>query len=143
MALLNLGLSQVDLTLVSIIGAASLNYLTGCAGLVSVGHAAFFAIGAMAAAMAGLQLGLPFPATLVAATLAGAIAGAIGVCLPARSRADFVLSTLALHFIVVFIFAEYQYAFHGVAASRCPTRQFSALNSTAACAGISSCCRSS
>jgi branched-chain amino acid transport system permease protein len=121
MALLNLGLAQVDLTLVSIIGAVSLNFLTGCAGLVSVGHAAFFAVGAMAAASAGLQLGLPFPATLVAATLAGALAGVIAGLPSLRVRGlYFVLSTLALHFIVVFAFAEYQYAFHGVAGVTMP-----------------------
>ena len=116
MALLNLGLAQVDLMLVSIIGAVSLNFLTGCAGLISVGHAAFFALGAMAAAAAGQQLGLPFVATLVAATLAGALAGVVAGLPSLRVRGlYFVLSTMALHFIVVFSFAEDQYAFHDVA----------------------------
>ncbi len=116
MVLLNLGLAQVDLMLISIIGAVSLNFLTGCAGLISVGHAAFFAVGAMAAAAAGQQLGLPFAATLIAATIAGAIAGVIAGLPSLRVRGlYFVLSTLALHFIVVFCFAEYQYAFHDVA----------------------------
>lgn len=115
LALLNVGLAQVNLTLISVIGAVSLNYLTGCAGLVSVGHAAFFAVGAMAAAAAGLHLGLPFMATLVAATLAGALTGAIAGLPSLRVRGlYFVLSTLALHFIVVFCFAEYQYAFFDV-----------------------------
>lgn len=113
--LLNIGLSQVNLTLISIIGAVSLNYLTGCAGLVSVGHAAFFALGSMAAAATGLHLKLPFLATLVAAMLAGAIAGVVAGLPSLRVRGlYFVLSTLAIHFIVVFVFAEYQYAFHDV-----------------------------
>ena len=113
--LLNIGLAQVNLTLISVLGAVALNFLTGCAGLVSVGHAAFFAVGAMAAAAAGLHLGLPFPLTLVAATLAGALAGVIAGLPSLRVRGlYFVLSTLALHFIVVFAFAEYQYAFHDV-----------------------------
>ena len=115
MQLLNIGLSQVNLTLISIIGAVSLNYLTGCAGLVSVGHAAFFALGSMAAAVTGMHVKLPFLATLVAAMLAGALAGVVAGLPSLRVRGlYFVLSTLAIHFIVVFIFAEYQYAFHDV-----------------------------
>jgi branched-chain amino acid transport system permease protein len=115
MQLLNLGLAQVNLMLISVIGAVSLNFLTGCAGLVSVGHAAFFALGAMAAAAAGLHLGLPFVATLVAAVLAGTVAGVIAGLPSLRVRGlYFVLSTMALHFIVVFLFSEYQYAFHDV-----------------------------
>ena len=43
MQLLNLGLSQVNLMLIAMLGALSLNYLTGCAGLISIGHAAFYA----------------------------------------------------------------------------------------------------
>lgn len=116
MQLLNLGLAQVNLTLISVIGAVSLNYLTGCSGLVSVGHAAFFAIGAVAAAAAGLHAGLPFELTLVAAVLAGTLAGVIAGLPSLRVRGlYFVLSTMALHFIVQFGFAEYQYAFHDVA----------------------------
>ena len=115
MQLLNLGLAQVNLTLISVIGAVSLNYLTGCAGLVSIGHAAFFALGAMAAAAAGLHMGLPFELTLVAAVLAGAIAGVIAGLPSLRVRGlYFVLSTMALHFIMQFVFSEYQYAFHDV-----------------------------
>lgn len=115
MQLLNLGLAQVNLMLISMIGAVSLNFLTGCAGLVSVGHAAFFALGAMAAAATGHSLGLPFAATLVAAVIAGTLAGVIAGLPSLRVRGlYFVLSTLALHFIVIFAFSEYQYAFHDV-----------------------------
>jgi branched-chain amino acid transport system permease protein len=67
--LLNLGLTQINLMLISMLGALSLNYLTGCAGLISIGHAAFFATGAMAAAIFDNQLGLPFPLVLLAAAL--------------------------------------------------------------------------
>jgi branched-chain amino acid transport system permease protein len=115
MQLLNVGLAQVNLTLIAIIGAVSLNFLTGCAGLVSIGHAAFFALGGMAAAAAGLHLGLPFLATLVIATGAGAFAGILAGLPSLRVRGlYFVLSTMAVHFIVIFIFSEYQYAFHDV-----------------------------
>jgi branched-chain amino acid transport system permease protein len=75
MQLLNLGLTQINLMLISMLGALSLNYLTGCAGLISIGHAAFYASGAMAAAIFGTQLGWPFPLVLLAAAGVGAIVG--------------------------------------------------------------------
>ena len=57
----------------------------------------------------------PFPLVLVAAALAGAVAGALAGLPSLRVRGlYFVLSTLALHFIVVFLMAEYQYKFFDV-----------------------------
>lgn len=133
MQLLNVGLAQMNLTLIAIMGAVSLNYLTGCAGLVSIGHAAFFAVGAMAAAATGVQLGLPFAAALVAAVIAGALAGVLAGLPSLRVRGlYFVLSTMALHFIVVFLFSEYQYAAHNVIGITFPEADFFgfALNSS-------------
>ena len=75
MQLLNLGLSQVNLMLIAMLGALSLNYLTGCAGLISIGHAAFYAVGAMTAAITGSQWGWPFPLVVLAAGATGALAG--------------------------------------------------------------------
>src|SRR6476659_10134982 len=57
MQLLNLGITQINLMLIAILGALSLNYLTGCAGLISIGHAAFYAVGAIAGAVTGTQWG--------------------------------------------------------------------------------------
>ena len=51
MQLLNLGLSQINLMLIAMLGALSLNYLTGCAGLISIGHAGFYAVGAYTVAL--------------------------------------------------------------------------------------------
>jgi branched-chain amino acid transport system permease protein len=115
MQLLNLGLTQINLMLIAMLGALSLNYLTGCAGLISIGHAAFYAVGAIAGAMTGTQLGWPFPLVLVAAALAGALAGVVAGLPSLRVRGlYFVLSTLAMHFIVVFLMSEYQYKFFDV-----------------------------
>jgi ABC-type branched-subunit amino acid transport system permease subunit len=75
MQLLNLGLTQINLMLIAMLGALSLNYLTGCAGLISIGHAAFYATGAMTAAITGTQWGWPFPLVLMAAAAMGALAG--------------------------------------------------------------------
>jgi branched-chain amino acid transport system permease protein len=115
MQLLNLGLSQVNLMLIAMLGALSLNYLTGVAGLISIGHAAFYAVGAMTAAVTGTQWGWPFPLVLLAAGVTGAVAGVIAGLPSLRVRGlYFVLSTFALHYIVVFAFMEYQFKFFDV-----------------------------
>lgn len=115
MMLLNLGLSQVNLMLIAMLGALSLNFLTGCAGLISIGHAAFYAVGAMTAAVTGSQWGWPFPLVLVCAAGAGALAGILAGLPSLRVRGlYFVLSTFAVHYIVVFAFQEYQFKFFDV-----------------------------
>ena len=115
MQLLNLGLTQINLMLISMLGALSLNYLTGCAGLISIGHGAFYATGAMAAAVTGTQLGWPFPLVLVSAAAAGAVVGVLAGLPSLRVRGlYFVLSTMAAHYIVIFAFLEYQFRFFDV-----------------------------
>lgn len=115
MQLLNISLTRINLMLITLIGALSLNFLTGCAGLVSVGHAAFYAIGAMVGAAVGTQAGLPFPVALVASALVGGTAGMIAGLPSLRIRGlYFVLSTFALHYIVIFLLNEYQFRFFDV-----------------------------
>lgn len=110
MQLLNIGLTQTNLMLITLLGALSLNYLTGIAGLVSIGHAAFYALGAMAGAVFGTQLGLPFPVVLAASAVVGAAGGVVAGLPSLRVRGlYFVLSTFALHYIVVFALSEYQF----------------------------------
>jgi branched-chain amino acid transport system permease protein len=115
MALLNLGQTQINLMLIAMLGALSLNFLTGCAGLISIGHAAFYATGAMTAAIVGTQWGWPFPLVLVAAALAGALVGVMAGLPSLRVRGlYFVLSTLAVHHVVVYVFQEYQFRYFDV-----------------------------
>lgn len=113
--LLNLSLTQINLMLIGMLGALSLNYLTGCAGLISIGHAALYAVGAMTAATAGTLWGWPFPLVLLAAAFTGALAGLLAGLPSLRVRGlYFVLSTMALHYIVVYAFLEYQLKFFDV-----------------------------
>ena len=63
-------------SLIFIILATSLNLVTGSAGLLSLGHAGFYGIGAYSAALLSTRLGLPFAVTLPAS---GVIAAVIGV----------------------------------------------------------------
>jgi branched-chain amino acid transport system permease protein len=108
--LLNIGLTQINLMLIAMLGALSLNYLTGCAGLISIGHAAFYATGAMTAAIVGTQWGWPFPLAVAAAGATGALVGVVAGLPSLRVRGlYFVLSTLAVHQVIVFAFLEYQF----------------------------------
>ncbi len=88
--LLNIGLTQINLMMIAMLGALSLNYLTGCAGLISIGHAAFYATGAMTAAIVGTQWGWPFPLAMAAAAVTGALVGVVaGPALAEGARALF------------------------------------------------------
>ena len=62
-------------TMIFVILSASLNLITGSAGLLSLGHAAFFGVGAYAAALLATHWAWPFWLTLPAA---GAVAAAVG-----------------------------------------------------------------
>lgn len=85
--------------------ALSLNILTGYAGQVSLGHAAFFGIGAYTSAVLAVRYGLPFWADFLAAILVTALAGAILGLPSLRVRHDFlVLATMGINFVVVAIF---------------------------------------
>lgn len=64
----------VNLSCIAIVAALGLNILTGFTGQISLGHAAFLAIGAYAAAILA-NMGMPFWITLPAAGLVSATAG--------------------------------------------------------------------
>ena len=84
-----------------VILALSLNIITGYAGQISLGHAAFMGIGAYASALlytkAGFSFWLAFPA-------AGLVAGMVGVVLAIpclRVREDFLaITTMGINFVV-------------------------------------------
>jgi branched-chain amino acid transport system permease protein len=85
--------------------AHSLNIITGRAGQISLGHAAFFGIGAYTAAMLYTKAGLPFWLDVPLAALVAGIVGAIlGIpCL--RVRDDFLaITTMGINFVVEAIF---------------------------------------
>jgi branched-chain amino acid transport system permease protein len=85
--------------------AHSLNIITGHAGQISLGHAAFFGIGAYAAGILYTKAGLPFwidvPLAAVGAGIVGAILGI--PCL--RVRDDFLaITTMGIGFVVEAVF---------------------------------------
>ena len=90
---------------ISVILALSLNILMGYAGQVSLGHAAFFGIGAYASAVLTVNLGLNYWVALPLSVLIGAVSGFLLGLPSLRVKHDFlVLATIGLHFVVVSIF---------------------------------------
>jgi branched-chain amino acid transport system permease protein len=85
--------------------AHSLNIITGHAGQISLGHAAFFGIGAYTSAMLYTEAGLPFWGSVpLAAVVAGAVGALLGIpCL--RVRDDFLaITTMGINFVVEAVF---------------------------------------
>jgi branched-chain amino acid transport system permease protein len=85
--------------------AHSLNIITGHAGQISLGHAAFFGIGAYTSAMLYTEAGFPFWISVpLSAVVAGIVGALLGIpCL--RVRDDFLaITTMGINFVVEAIF---------------------------------------
>jgi branched-chain amino acid transport system permease protein len=85
-----------------IILALSLNLINGYTGLFSIGHAAFYGIGAYSSALLTLRLGIPF---VVALPLSGMIAGFFGFLIgkPTRRLSGIFLTLATLGFNIIFV----------------------------------------
>lgn len=82
-----------------------LNTITGLAGQISLGHAAFFGIGAYTSAILTVRYGWDFWPGLAAATLVTAAFGALVGALAIRVRDDFLaITTMGVNFVVVGVF---------------------------------------
>jgi branched-chain amino acid transport system permease protein len=92
-------LGELALVFIYAIAGIGLMLLVGYTGLVSLGHAAFIAIGAYAQAWL-LQNGWPFPVALVGAALLTAATGA-AVALPATRMTGIYLAVATLAFAVI------------------------------------------
>ncbi len=91
------------------IGAFGLNLLTGYAGQVSLGHAAFIGVGAYVAGWLGADDGLPLPLWLLGAALVGALLGAIIGPFALRLRGQYlVVVTLGLVFLSDHVFRNWR-----------------------------------
>lgn len=96
-----------------IILSLSLNIISGYAGQASLGHAAFFGIGAYTSALVTLNLGISFwsaiPFAMISAGVIGALVGVISL----RIRGDFLaVTTIGINFVIVTVF-EYSDFFGG------------------------------
>ncbi len=91
------------------IGAIALMLLTGYAGQISLGHAGLLAAGAFTAGILFKELNAPFWVTLPAAALVGALLGVVFGLPSLRLRGLYLaVSTLALHFLVIYLGGEYE-----------------------------------
>jgi branched-chain amino acid transport system permease protein len=93
-----------------IVLALSLNIITGYAGQPSLGHAAFFGIGAYTGTIITTKIGLSF---WLAIPIAGLMAGIIGAVLglvSLRVRDDFLaITTIGINFVAVAVFQNVPY----------------------------------
>ncbi len=91
------------------IGALALMLLTGYAGQISLGHAGLMAAGAFTVGILFRELQAPFWATLPAAATVGGLLGVVFGLPSLRLRGLYLaVSTLALHFLVVYLGGEYE-----------------------------------
>ena len=84
-------------TMIFVILAASMNLITGSAGLLSLGHAGFFGVGAYAAALLSTRWGWPIALTIPVAGVVAALIGA-AVALPTMRLTSiyFAVATLGI-----------------------------------------------
>src|SRR3954454_18618259 len=103
---------QLDLAcqvFLAAVGSLSLMLLTGYAGQISLGHAGLLAAGAFTVGILFKELAAPFWITLPAAALVGATLGIVFGLPSLRLRGLYLaVSTLALHFVVVYLGGEYE-----------------------------------
>jgi branched-chain amino acid transport system permease protein len=105
-------LHLINLCFLACIGALGLMMLTGFCGQISLGHAAFLAIGGFTTVIMTVHLKMPFIVVVPVAAVAGAIVGFI-VGLPSlRFRGVYLaISTLAMHYAIIFLCTTYQAKF--------------------------------
>ena len=103
---------QVDLAcqvFLACIGSLALMLLTGYAGQISLGHAGLIAAGAFTVGILVREFNAPFWITLPAAGLIGAMLGIVFGLPSLRLRGLYLaVSTLALHFLVIYVGGEYE-----------------------------------
>jgi len=94
-------ISLVTAVGISVLFALSLNLITGFCGQISLGHAAFFGIGAYTSALL-CKAGMPFLLTLPVAMLVPGLFGMVVGLASLRVRADFLaITTMGVGFLFV------------------------------------------
>jgi branched-chain amino acid transport system permease protein len=97
-----------QLTMIFIILSTSLNLVSGVAGLLSLGHAAFYGVGAYTAALLSTNAGTELPVNLLASAL---VAGCLGflVAIPTIRlvRIFFAVATLSVGEIIILVITNW------------------------------------
>lgn len=114
-------LTLANLTLVAVVGSVGLMILTGFAGQISLGHAAFLAAGAYTAAISSFTFGAPFWLGMVAGTLVAAVLGLVVGPFAFRLRGLYLaIVTLGLVFVVQHVLLTYSSVTGGATGIRAP-----------------------
>lgn len=101
--------------LILVVGAIGLMLLTGVTGQISIGHAAFVAVGAFTAAASSVHLGLPWWLVLPLAGLAAAATGQLVGPFALRLKGLYLaIITLGLLFIVLHVLMRWETVSGGV-----------------------------
>ncbi len=102
-------LYMANITGIAIVAALGLNILTGAAGQISLGHAAFVGIGAYTSAILANRFGLPFLLCLPLAGLASAFFGVLVGAPSMRMKGLYLcITTLAAQVIFEFFFVHWE-----------------------------------
>jgi branched-chain amino acid transport system permease protein len=111
-------LGVLNLIGIAAVGALGLNLLVGFTGQISLGHAAFAAVGAYTAANLSLRLGLP---ALIAIPAAGLMAGAVsllfGVAALRVKGLYLAIATLAAQYSIEWVLNHWSFATGGYQAT--------------------------
>ena len=112
---------MLSLTAIYVIVALGLNLLSGYTGQISLGHAAFMAIGAYSSSYLTAKLGLPFFLVLPASGVITAMAGIIlGIAALRLSGFYLAISTMAFAFIVDEIILNWEAVTNGANGIKLP-----------------------
>src|SRR6266545_7113730 len=108
-------LDILNRTLIAVIAAMGLNILTGFTGQISLGNAAFLAVGAYTTAFLAGSVGLPFPVVIPLAGLVTALVGMVFGIPSLRLKGLYLaVATLAAHFVVEFTASHWDAVTGGV-----------------------------
>jgi branched-chain amino acid transport system permease protein len=88
--------------------ATGLQLLVGCSGILSLGHAAFFGIGAYTAAILSIKLEAPFLVALLAGCAAAAACAVVVSPILRLRDVYFAIASFAVGIIVVQVFADWK-----------------------------------
>ena len=115
-------LNNIGIMSIAVIG---LNILIGYTGLISLGHGAFFGVGAYAGAILATRLGLPFYICIPAAGLITALVGMIFGIPSGRLKGLYLtIATLAGQFIIEYVLIRLEWLTKGTMGITLPSPSF-------------------
>ena len=108
---------------IAVIGSIGLNLLSGVTGQISIGHAAFLAIGAYTSAIFTATLHFPFLISLILSGLVASLLSLVVGIPSLRIKGLYLLlSTMAFYFIILYVIVHWKSVTGGVAGIEVKTK---------------------